>query len=306
MRRTKLLLLAPLLLALAGPLAWAQTQGRLKGRVTGPGGDPVDKAEVNIVSQRTASVQYDVKSDKDGRFVQIGLTPGYYRVTAKKDGFAPASKEIHIGIAEETTCELALKPVDPGTQKTLSKADQTFLAANKLYAEQKFAEAAASYTEAIGLDPSNWAFRFNLGLSLKKAGRSEEALAAFRQAVELNPESASANKETGEALAKAGQFAEARPFYEKAAALAPDDPDAQYNLGVCLVNIGEQEGALASFRKTVALKPDYADAFYQMASILISQNKVSEARDALEKFLALAPNHEKAGIARQLLDYLKK
>ena len=54
------------------------------------------------------------------------------------------------------------------------------------------------------------------------------------------------------------------------------------------------------------LKPDFADAYYQMATILISQNKVPEAKTALEKFLALAPEHEKAGIARQLLEFLKK
>jgi len=56
----------------------------------------------------------------------------------------------------------------------------------------------------------------------------------------------------------------------------------------------------------VALKPDYADAYYQMGTIYIGQNKVPEAKASLEKFLALAPQHEKAPIARQLLDFLKK
>jgi Tfp pilus assembly protein PilF len=298
--------LVPFLLALAAAGAWAQIQGRLTGRITDPNGAPLDKVDVGIVSQRTTSIHYELKTDKAGHFIQVGLVPGYYRVTGKKDGFAPASKEIHIGVGEETPCDLVLKPVDLGLQKALSEADQIFLKGNKLYGEQKYTEAAASYTQAIGLDPSNWAYRLNLGLALKKEGKTEEALAAFRKSVELNPESYSANKEAGEALAKAGQFAEAKPFYEKAAALSPDDPDAQYNLGVCLVNLGESESALPLFQKTAELKPDYADAFYQMASILISQNKVPEARAALEKFLVLAPNHEKAGLARQLLDYLKK
>ena len=43
-----------------------------------------------------------------------------------------------------------------------------------------------------------------------------------------------------------------------------------------------------------------------MGTILIGQNKVPEARASLEKFLALAPGHEKAAIAKQLLEYLKK
>jgi Flp pilus assembly protein TadD len=286
--------------------AWAQYQGKISGNVLDPSGNPVDKADVSIVSQKSSSLRYELKTDRDGHFVQIGMMPGYYMLTVKKTGFVPASREIHIGVAGDETVKISLVSAAAAAAKSYSAADRAFLAANKLYAEQKYAEAAASYTEAIGLDPSNWAYHFNLGLALKKAGQPEQALAAFRKAVELNPESYSANKEAGEALAKAGQFAEAKPFYEKASALSPDDPDAEYNLGVCLVNLGDSEAALPLFQKTVELKPDYADAYYQMASILISQNKVPEARAALEKFLALAPNHEKAAIARQLLDYLKK
>jgi len=305
MNRNAARLCAALVLVLAVS-AWPQFQGKLSGTVLDPAGNPVDKAEVSIVSQKTSSLRYEVKTDAQGHFVQIGMQPGYFILTVKKAGFVPASSEIHVGVSADETVKITLKSAAAEAAKSYSAADRAFLSGNKLYAEQKFAEAAASYAEAIGLDASNWAYHFNRGLAQKKAGRPEDALAAFRKAVELNPASYSANKETGEALAKAGQFAEAKTFYEKAVGLSPDDPDAPYNLGVCLVNVGESEAALPRFEKAVELKPDYADAYYQMATILIGQNKVPEAKAALEKFLELAPNHEKAGIARQLLDYLKK
>ena len=54
------------------------------------------------------------------------------------------------------------------------------------------------------------------------------------------------------------------------------------------------------------LKPDYIDAYYQIGTIAIGQNKIPEAVAALEKFLSLAPDHEKAPVAKQLLEYLKK
>jgi len=295
-----------LAISLASAAAWAQFQGRISGRVLDPSGNPVEKAEVTIISQKTSSVRYESKTDKEGRFVQVGLMPGYFMITVKKPGFAPGSKEIKVGVAGEEIVEIALRTVEAAAEKTYSAAGKSFLGGNKLYAEQKFVEAAAAYEEAIGLDPGNWGYRFNLGLSLKKAGRPEAALAAFRKAVELNPESYSANKETGEALAKAGQYAEAMPFYEKAAVLSPDDPDAQYNLGVCLINGGDSEAALPRFLKAVELNPEYADAYYQIGTISIGQNKPAEARASLEKFLALAPGHEKAGIAKQLLEFLKK
>ena len=286
--------------------AWPQYQGKISGVVRDPDGKPVEKAEVSIVSQRTSTIHYDLKTDRDGRFVQIGMMPGQYMVSVRKGGFMPASKEIHVGVAATENIEISLKSVAAEAEKSYSAADKAFLKGNRLYSEQKFAEAAAAYGEAVGLDPANWAYQLNLGLAQKKSAKPEEALAAFRKAVELNPESYSANKETGEVLAKAGDFAGARPFYEKAAGLSPDDPDGQFNLGVCLVNLGESEAALPRFEKTVALKPDYADAYYQMGTIYIGQNKVPEAKASLEKFLALAPQHEKAPIARQLLDFLKK
>ncbi|MCX6568916.1 MAG: tetratricopeptide repeat protein [Candidatus Aminicenantes bacterium] len=295
-----------LLLFMSTAASWAQYQSRITGRVLDPAGNPVDKADVTLVSQRTATIRYESKTDKDGRFVQVGLMPGYYMLTVKKAGFAPGSKEIKVGVADEASVEIALKTVAAEAERTYSAADKSFLKGNKFYAEQKYAEAKAAYEEAVALDPGNWGYQLNLGLSQKKAGQLEAALIAFRKAVELNPESYSANKETGEALGLAKQFAEAKPFYEKAAALSPDDPDAQYNLGVCLVNTGESEAALPRFQKAVELKPDYAEAYFQMGTILIGQNKTAEACASLEKFLALAPTHEKAGIAKQLLEFLKK
>jgi Flp pilus assembly protein TadD len=295
-----------LLLFVFAAVSWAQFQGRITGRVLDPSGNPIDKADVTLVSQRTSTIRYESKTDKEGRFVQVGLMPGYYMLSVKKAGFAPGSKEIKVGVAGEESVEIALKTVAAEAERTYTAADKSFLKGNKLYAEQKFAEAVAAYEEAIALDPGNWGYRLNLGLSQKKAGQPEAALAAFRKAAELNPESYSANKETGEALAITKQFAEARPFYEKAAVLSPDDPDGQYNLGVCLISVGESEAALPRFQKAVEIKPDYAEAHYQIGTILIGQNKAAEACASLEKFLALAPGHEKAGIAKQLLEFLKK
>lgn len=286
--------------------SWSQYQGRISGRVVDADGDPLEKVEVTIVSQRTASVHYDLRTDKQGRFLQIGLMPGYYMLTAKKSGFASGSKEIKVGVAGEESVELTLKPMEAALEKAYSEADRQFLKANKLYAGGKFAEAAEAYEEAVRLDPAHWGYKLNLGLSYKKAGRAGEALAAFRAAAELNPESYSANKETGEALALSGLFAEAKPYYEKAVALSPDDPDAHYNLGVCLISTGDPEAALLHFRTAVELKPDYAEAYYQSGTILIGQNKAAEARAALEKFLEIAPAHERAGVARQLLEFLKR
>ena len=286
--------------------AWAQVQGKLMGIVRDSQGNPLEKAVVTVVSTKTSAVSYELSTNKEGRFLQIGIQPGYFQVSVRKDGYLPKSAEVRVSLAGETDIEIKLDTADEIALKTVSAADQVFLKGNRLYGEQKYAEAAAAFEEAVKMNQLNWGYFFNLGLAYKKMDKKDECIAAFRKAVELNLESYSSNKELGEALAKGGAFEEAKKYYQKAVELSPDDPDAHYNLGACLTNTGEADAAQAHFQKAVDLKPDYADAYYQLGTIFIGQNKVPDAVRSLEKFLELAPNHEKAPLATQLLQYLKK
>jgi len=294
------------LLALMVLSGRGQYQGRIEGRVTDAAGMPLVGVEVSVVSSKLGSQKFDFKTDREGRYTQIGLSPGFYLVSFRKEGFAPRSIEVKVHIAEATTLDVKLEPAATEAMRTMSESDRLFIQGNKLLGEGKLAEAAASYEEAIKLSPNQWAYYFNLGLVNKKLQKSEEARASFAKALELNPGSYSASKELAESLAKAGQYEEARDLYLKAVEISADDADVFYNLGLCQVSTGEAEGAIASLLKCVTLKPDYADAYYQLGTLYVGQNKVGDAVANLEKFLALAPGHEKAAVARQLLDYLKK
>jgi len=293
-------------LVLMAASGWAQYQGRIEGKVIDAAGNPLDGVEVSIVSSKLGSQKFDLKTGREGQFTQIGLSPGFYMVSFKREGFAPRSIEVKVNIAEATTFEVKLEPAGAEAMRTMSESDKLFLEGNKHFAGNKFAEAAASYEEAIKLNQTQWAYYFNLGLAYKKMEKREEERAAFAKALELNPGSYSASKELAESLAKAGNYEEAKTLYRKALEISADDPDVLYNLGLCQVSTGDGEAALDSFTKCIALRPDYADAYYQLGTLYIGQNKVKEAVESLEKFLALAPGHEKAGVAKQLLDYLKK
>lgn len=62
-----------------------------------------------------------------------------------------------------------------------------FDAANKLYAQNKFAEAATAYEQIIAGDSVSPALYFNLGNAYFKAGQLGHAIAAYREAEELSP-----------------------------------------------------------------------------------------------------------------------
>jgi tetratricopeptide (TPR) repeat protein len=284
----------------------ASVRGKIEGVVVDDSGTPVEGVEVLITSIKMSSRSFKTKTNGEGNFTQIGLWPEFYQVSFKKDGFLPASQEVRVRIDETRRLEVTLHKAEQAIRQQLSEADRKFVKGNDFAAEGKLDEAIEAYREAVTMSPEHWAYHFNLGLALKKAGRSEDAMAAFGKAVELNPESFFCNKEYGEALAKAQRFDEARPYYDKAVGIDDEDADTNYNYGLVLLKQGESEPALQAFRKTVALQEDYADAYYQIGTIHVGRNETAEAVAALEKFLELAPEHPQAGVARQLLDFLKQ
>ena len=118
-KRSALIILVLALALAASVPARAQFQGKITGRVLDPAGNPVEKAEVSIVSQKTSSVRYELKTDKEGRFLQIGLMPGYYLVTVKKSGFVSGSKETHVGVAAEEVFEIKSGVIYPFTNSIM-------------------------------------------------------------------------------------------------------------------------------------------------------------------------------------------
>src|SRR3954452_1857121 len=88
---------AMLSLALASP-ALAQSTGMIRGIVKDAAGKPVEGAKVSIDADAN-NRHFDTKSDKKGEFLQIGLAPGAYRVSAEKDKIASAQRAVTVRIA---------------------------------------------------------------------------------------------------------------------------------------------------------------------------------------------------------------
>lgn len=72
------------------PTAFGQTAtGEISGHILDPTGAAVPQADVGVANVAT-SVQRTVQSDAAGRYTVPLLEPGVYRITVRKQGFAPA------------------------------------------------------------------------------------------------------------------------------------------------------------------------------------------------------------------------
>ena len=81
-------------LAVAGTPAYAQT-GQVKGKIVDAKDQPVEKAQIIIEATDGMGRKFKVESNKKGEYIQIGLPPGQYRITASKDGLIRHARAAH-------------------------------------------------------------------------------------------------------------------------------------------------------------------------------------------------------------------
>lgn len=103
----------------------------------------------------------------------------------------PGSKAIRLrllGAASWRLCVFALMLTSLSWFRARAEISTgAFDAANKLYEQGKFAEAATAYEKMLQSGQASAALYFNLGNTFFKAGQIGRAIAAYRQAEQLNP-----------------------------------------------------------------------------------------------------------------------
>ena len=103
MLRRKILLV--LIAFLMGISLYAQTTGRLAGRVLDERGNPVDGVNVFIVG-----TQFGAQTDLSGRYTIINITPGDYNVRFSLVGYAPHTEQnVRISVDQTRTLNLRLR-----------------------------------------------------------------------------------------------------------------------------------------------------------------------------------------------------
>jgi tetratricopeptide (TPR) repeat protein len=315
------LLRVGLALALAlglGAPAVAQSTGMVKGKVVDAKGEPVEGAKILIEFTEGVNRKNETKTNKKGEFIQIGLFPGAYRVTASKEKVGQQSFEVRVRIGTASDVNFQLSPesglTDADKQKTaaLQAAFQGGIDAAR---GGQHEAAIAKFTEAAGMMPACHDCYYNIGFSYTQLQKYAEAEAAFKKAIELKPDSAAAYNGLATIYNAQKKFDEAAAASAKAAELAGGaagaaggggNAEAIYNQGVILWNGGKYAEAKAQFEKAISLKPDMADAHYQLAMANLNLGQTDAAVAAFEGYLKVAPTGPHAEEAKNAIAALKK
>jgi len=306
-------------LAVAGTPAYAQT-GQVKGKIVDAKNEPVEKAQITIEATDGMGRKFNVTSNKKGEYIQIGLPPGQYKITATKDGLSDMHEQ-RIGL-DPAEVNLTLRPggaaasgVSPEERKK-AEARVAAIRGNfdlgvKLSNENKPDEAIAKFNEVLKEAPKCVECLTNIA-SLQLSKKDYDAAeATYKQALAVNPSSGEAYNGLAtlyNAQKKFDQASEASAQAAKLGAAAPGGASAStvFNQGVIAWNASKIPEAKKAFEEAVKLDPKLAEAHYWLGMANLNEGKMPEAATAFESYLKLDPSGKYAEQAKGILTQIKK
>lgn len=310
-------LVALAVIAVATPAA-AQSTGMIKGVVKDAQGQPVDGAKVSITMSEGVNRHFETKSNKKGEFVQIGLPPGPYTITAEKDkmGSQPVNTRVRVGGPSDVTLVIA-----PGVGAAASKENAAMVAELKKAFEEGIAAsqagnhdaAIAAFTRAAEVNPKCFDCYYNIGFMHSQKKEYDKAEEAYKKAIEIKTDYAEAYNGLANIYNLQRKFDLAAEASKKAgeiggggALVGGGNADALYNQGVILWNAGKIADAKKQFESAVAANPDHAEAHYQLGMALVNEGNLNGAATEFDTYLKLAPNGPNAATAKGILGTIKK
>jgi tetratricopeptide (TPR) repeat protein len=308
-------------LALAMP-ASAQSTGMIRGVVKDATGKTVEGAKVSIDAEAN-NRHFDTKSDKKGEFVQIGLPPGSYKVTAEKDKLVSAPiPPISVRIASSPNVTLILggggaaggaSPEALAKNAELKKTFEEGVAASRAGNHDA---AIAAFAHAAELNDKCYDCYYNIAFSESQKKDYDKAEAAYKKAIEIKPDYGEAYSGLANIYNASRKFEEAAAASAKAMELSGSAPgalggnaDAMFNQGVILWNAGKIPEARKQFEGAVAANPNHAEAHFQLGMTLVNEGTpaaLAAAATEFETYLKIAPAGPSAATAKAVLGSLPK
>ena len=184
--------------ALALGLAWVAVpasaqSGQVKGKVVDANNQPVEGAKISITNVEMSGRKLETKTNKKGKYIQIGLQPGKYTITAEKDGLTSTHDvQVHLDMAE---VNLTLAPGQAGGAG----------------GEMSKEEAAKQQAKVAAIRKT-----FDDGVALSNAGKNDEAIAKFNEAAAAVPKCAECYANIGTIYMRMKDYDKAEAAFKKA------------------------------------------------------------------------------------------
>lgn len=305
------------LMALAAPAA-AQT-GQLKGKVVDGQNKPIGDAKVTILAIDT-NRKFETKTNRNGEWMQIGLAPGQYSVTAEKSGMTQTF-DVKVGL-DTKEVNFSLQPGGAGGQMTAEQAKKeaarvegikaAFAEGASLSNAGKFDEAIAKFNEVIAQVPKCTECYVNIGAIQSRKQEWAKAEEAYKKALEVNADSVDAYNGLANVYNAQKKFKEAQAMNAEAikrggaATGGGGDAENLYNQGVIAWNANDFPKAQELFAAAVKANDKHAEAHFMLGQAYLNLGKLAEAAKEFETYTKIAPDGPNAEKAKSNFEMLKQ
>jgi len=293
-------------------VAPALAQSVVRGKVTDAQGMPVADATV-LFEAVDANRKTQTKTDKNGDFLQVGLSSGAYKVTATKDKVGTQTKNTNVRQGPNNPLAFTLSAssgVSSADKEAAAAIQASAGAAVEAMKAGRHDEAIAKFQEVIAKVPNCVDCYYNIGVSQMAKQQYTEAEASFKKAIELKPDNADAYTALANLYNSQKKFDLASEASANAAKYAGGggggNAESSYNQGVILFNAGKFAEAKTQFESATKTDPNHAMAQYQLGMTSLNLGQIPDAVAALEAYLKADPNGPKAAEVKAALPALQQ
>ena len=325
-RNIVVLMLFAFLIAIHATPSLAQN-GTVQGVCRDAQGTPVDSATVTWQNKDNGQ-KYTLKTNKEGKYFSLGITPGAYNVTLNKDGKVLDSvSNFHVGLdVNNLDFDLKKSQEDTAKQKGISPEQLKQMQEQQANLEKRNAniksvnEKLSAATAALKGTPPDY----------------DVAIASLKEATQMVPnedvvwyrlgaaylESAKAQTDPAE---KTKRYAEAYNDLQKAIDLKKNSPPSEGppvggkppaqgvpsdnvrmaayydNFAAAAARVGKSDEAVNAYKQAIELDPSHAGQYYYNLGALLTNANMSndanvrkQAIEAFDKAIAADPNRADA------------
>jgi len=300
-----------MVLLIQAPLG-AQTAGQIRGTVVDAAGRVVTDSTV-IISGLGDGRTTESRTDRDGRYADVGLPTGLYTVTAVKDELGSEVFRVRVRNGQTVEVNFALEPGRRAAAYLSEASDREalsriFTAGLDSLRSGRHAAAVDHFLSALELSPTCIECHFNLAVSYTELGQLGDTELESQRVLLLKPNYAAAYYGLSGIYARQDRLDEAADARGAANRIAierleSDRAQAQASIerGIGLLEAGNVADAIVRFGAAVDHDANLAAAHYWLGQALAESGRSAQSRSSLRRYLQLDPDGEFADHVRELL-----
>jgi len=296
-------------------------RGRIRGTVQDDAGNPIEGVKI-VAEHLEYKTTFESNSDKKGSWAIAGLGTGYFRITARKEGYGTVYHEMRVSqfSKKNPSVDFTLKKVQAVPLNMPAIQDESALAVfdegNLLFEKENYSEAIAKFEEFLSKNPSVYQVYINIGNCYREMGEYDKALEVYQKILDKvkTEERTREDKEMearvlaniGQTYIKQGDLEKANEFLKQAVDIFPEDETLAFNVGEIYFKQGAVDEAIEYYKIAIKIKDTWSPPYRQLGYAYLNKGEYELAVDALKKFLEVAPDDPQAETIRNLIPKLEE